>query len=91
MNRPSTQGGNWSWRLKSDYARGSEADELAELVTIFDRFPRPKPVGAQFVERNGVSRTVRFFCPLVHLEEVSEGFAPCGDWFHGETVFGQSE
>ncbi len=39
MNRPSTQGGNWSWRLKSDYARGSEADELAELVTVFDRFP----------------------------------------------------
>ena len=39
MNRPSTQGGNWSWRLKSNYARGLEAEELAELVTIFDRIP----------------------------------------------------
>jgi len=37
MNRPSTDQGNWDWRVARDYADNDSAERLAELVRIFGR------------------------------------------------------
>ena len=36
-NTPSTTGGNWRWRLKSDYACSADTDRLAELTSLYER------------------------------------------------------
>jgi 4-alpha-glucanotransferase len=37
MNKPSTVGGNWKWRLESLGALGREIERLAELNALFGR------------------------------------------------------
>jgi 4-alpha-glucanotransferase len=39
MNRPSTLGGNWAWRVRDEQLRPDHADRLAELVRLYDRGP----------------------------------------------------
>ncbi|MDZ4849173.1 MAG: 4-alpha-glucanotransferase [Pirellulaceae bacterium] len=37
MNMPSTQVGNWSWRMPASYRSGNSAARLAKLVKLYDR------------------------------------------------------
>lgn len=37
MNLPSSQNGNWAWRMPSDYRRGDSAAGLAKMVQLYDR------------------------------------------------------
>lgn len=37
MNTPSTQQGNWAWRMPAHYRMGDSAKKLANLVALFDR------------------------------------------------------
>ncbi len=39
MNQPSVAGGNWSWRLNSDYTSNNVVDKLAYLTKLFQRDP----------------------------------------------------
>lgn len=39
MNRPSTLGGNWAWRLREEELRPEHAERLAELVRLYGRGP----------------------------------------------------
>ena len=39
MNRPSTLGGNWTWRARDEDLRPEHAERLAELVRLYDRGP----------------------------------------------------
>ena len=42
MNKPSTLGGNWEWRLLSGELTGSLADRIYDAVRIYGRIDRKK-------------------------------------------------
>jgi len=37
MNRPSTLGGNWSWRFREEALAGDAAERLATLARLYGR------------------------------------------------------
>ena len=37
MNRPSTLGGNWTWRFRDEALGAEQAARLAELARLYDR------------------------------------------------------
>jgi len=39
MNKPGTERGNWTWRLRKGQLKGRHADYLLELAKMYERLP----------------------------------------------------